>query len=62
MSARKGGFLSRGIHSRLLRLSFGHLPGIFHVANLKVGVGRKALWFRVEDPERWEQEMVNHAL
>lgn len=60
--ARRGRFLSRGIHMWWPWLRFGHLPGFFHVANLKVGQGRKAFWFRVEDPGRWEGEMSSHAL
>jgi hypothetical protein len=58
--AEKGRFLSRGVHMSMPWMRFGRFPGLFHTANLKVRAGRKACWFRVEDPTRWE-EAVNRV-
>jgi hypothetical protein len=60
LSAKRGRFLSRGIHMSMPWMRFGHFPGLFHTANLKVCAGKKACWFRVEDSARWE-EAINRV-
>ena len=50
--ARKGLFLSRGVHFKYFFLHMV-LPGLLHIANLKVKHRRRAWWLRVEDPKKW---------
>ncbi len=60
VTARKGRFLSRGIHFRPW-LMFGHLPGFLHIANLKIRRGWRAYWFYVERPDQMAEAVSSHA-
>ena len=53
VSIRRGIFISRGIHLKPFWFGVGYLPGLIHMANLKVREGRRAWWLRVEKPEEW---------
>ena len=61
VAAKRGIFLSRGGHLKPFWFGVGYLPGLIHMANLKVLKGRRAWWLRVENPERWERTIVDVA-